>query len=399
LSSHLLRGARRLVLVVPIVLALAPATAHAAAELAISPEEIDFGTVSAGTSADRTATIRNLGPDATALSDFVIFGTGLDQFDFGDSTCVFDAPMAPGAECELTMRFSAAGAAPGAYEAFLAVEGGPDDTPGLAHMTGSVAAAYVGPARIVLEPGALHFAETPVGTVSPVQHLVVRNAGGADATQLTVRDRPGGSYFNVSNACPVVLAPGAECTVAVAFAPKDLASRLSSSSLRVSWSGHLVESVRLSGHPVPAPDPYLATSRELGDLADFVPKALRGGPRSFRLSAFRAPAAGTLKLRVHGWLRGRRVLVARGSQPLAAGAEHRLRVTSTKKGRKLLRRPRRIRIKAVLTYTDQVSGRVIRQAPEYMVKRPKASKPKAERPKAGESRTGRKRRPPGRHKR
>jgi hypothetical protein len=370
--SHLVRAARRLVLVVPLVLVLAPASAHAAAELAIVPDEVDFGAHPAGGSADRTVTIRNLGPDAAALSDIFLAGPGIDQFDFAyaaSDTCEPDVPLAPTAECQITLRFSTAPGTTGAFEAFLGVEGGPDDLPAVARLTGSV----VGPPQVVVDPQALHFSSTPVGTVSPAQQFLVRNVGAGAATGLGVSG--GNASFNVSNGCPAVLAPGAECAVSVAFAPKALSPRNNNSAyLSVSWAGSPGHRLHLVGAAVNPPDPYATTSRDLGDLADFVPKLLRGGPLRTQLPAFRAPATGTLKLRVLTWTRKGRVLVAQGSQDFSTGAEYGLRVRSTKQGRKLLRRPQRTRIKVVFSYTDLASGRVIRQAPEYRVKAPKVKR-------------------------
>ncbi len=107
------------------------------------------------------------------------------------------------------------------------------------------------------------------------------------------------------------------------------------------------------------------------------------------LAGFLASAAGTLDVQVYGWADKRRILVAHGSKRFASGAEHRLRVRSTKKGRKLLRRPQQTRIRVVVTYTDQGTGRESTRAGAYKVKPPKANKSRAKK---------RQKRPPGRHR-
>jgi hypothetical protein len=241
---HLIRAARRLFLVVPVALALAPASAHAAAELAILPSGVDFGAHPAGAFADRTVTVRNLGPDPTALSDVYIEGTGVDQFDFVDGTCLLDEPMAVAAECQLTMRFSTAPGASGAFEAFLWADGGPDDLSAVARLTGSVQTAWVRPASVVVEPSQLVFPPTLIGALSPAQSVRIRNEGEAPATGLSVRPRLG-MPFKVANGCPAVLDPGAQCAVDVVFSPT--LKQSNSGSLMVSWNERLRSLIGLSG--------------------------------------------------------------------------------------------------------------------------------------------------------
>lgn len=368
--SHVTRAARRLVLAAPIALALlAPASASAAGALTIDPAEVDFGAQAVGTSAERSVSVRNLGPDPVLLTDVYLVGD-VDPFDFAGGTCSDVDPIAAGAECQLTLKFAPAAA--GAYEVFLAAEGGPDDEPGVARLTGS---GRQGSGSLVVEPGALAFPPTPKGSVSARQTLRVRNVGDGPATGVAVRGA--NPMYDVVNGCPSTLEAGAECSVSVAFAPRDPWTHMTSSSLRVHWDNQFGVVVPLSGsvtRPLAPTDPGALIEQNLARLSDALPALLRGGPRSARLPAFEAPAPGKLKLRAHVRTAKGRVLVATGDKRLTAGSEQRLRVRLTKRGRKLLKRPRATRVKVVVSFTAD-DGSVSKQSPEIVVKAPKVKRP------------------------
>ncbi len=355
-------------------LLMAPGAA-AYGQLDIQPGEVDFGVLKAGKQDSRLMTVRNFGDDPVVLGDVSLLydeGEPAEPFSVDLGACAGISQLAAGAECQLTATFSAP-LLTRYFEALLVVEGD-GVAPGVALLAGD--SKYDG--FFVATPSAVTFPTTPVGSVSDPQSIVVRNGGGSPLTIAHISSRQS-AFKVVSNACPGSLIPGAECVVQVVFAPV--------SSRRDQTAGLRIESGDFSrGLSIPLKgdvaarklplDPELMIESDLARLSDGIPKLLRGGPRRGRLAPFRAPLGGTLSLRVHGWAKGRRILVASGAKSLAGGTEHRLRVTLTKKGIKLLRRPKETRIRVVVSFAAR-DGEVSRQSLELMVKPPKAKrKPK-----------------------
>lgn len=355
-------------------LLLAPG-AVADGELVIEPAEVDFGVVKAGQQGSRSLTVRNVGADSIALGDIWLLheeGETAEQFSIDIGSCVESSLLLPGAECQLTAWFDAP-LASDYFEALVVVEGDGVD-PGLALLAGE--SDYDG--FFVATPTAVTFPATPIGSVSDPQSIVVRNGGGDPVAITTIRTMQP-AFKVVSNACPSSLMPGAECVVQVVFAPvsnrRDQTAHLMIHGdvftrwLWIPMKGE-VSARQLSLAP------ELLIESNLARLSDDIPKLLRGGPRRGRLAAFRAPLAGTLSLRVHGWTKKRRVLLASGAKSLAIGTERRLLVTLTTKGIKLLRRPKTTRVRAVVSFAAR-DGEVSRQSLELMVKPPKPeTKPK-----------------------
>lgn len=104
-----------------------------------------------------------------------------------------------------------------------------------------------GPALLVLDTTALSFGTQPVGTTGSIQTVVVANAGG-EPMQLTGVSLEG-EFVRAGGTCPAAypasLAPGASCTLAIAFTPTGLGSRVG--QLTVTDGGGEPRTVALSG--------------------------------------------------------------------------------------------------------------------------------------------------------
>ena len=201
----------------------------------------------------------------------------------------------------------------------------------------------------------------------------------------TVIDNP--HFAMVGNDCPAQLEPGATCTVGVVFKPTDGLPRpigylvgedRHAGALTFGPRNPTTGRYQLSGRPAPRlvpPNPATAlVSGRLGSLVNSVSSALRGGPSRARLAAFRAPLAGMLVLRVYTGPSGQRVLLAKGRKRLAEGERHRLRVSLTREGRKLLSRPQRTRVKVVLRFGSAADRFLSERSPALVVKPPKVTK-------------------------
>lgn len=378
-------------LLVLIASAAFASSASAAGVLAFEPEEVAFGAVPAGEQRSLPLSLSNIGPDPVVLGDaWLVYDEGatVEPFSVDPGSCATVFVLAAGAECEMTATFLAA-QQNGSFEALAVAEGEGVD-PAVAVLSGqSVPPPPTG--KLVAEPTRISFPRTRIDSVSAPRLVRVRNAG--DNTIAVPPAAVTNPHFEVvSNDCPQLLAAGAECTVAVvfkptdglplpigylvgedrhagalAFGPRDLATNRF--QLAVSLSGGVAPRL-------PPPDPEALIKSGLARLSDSVPAALRGGPRHGRLAVFQAPLAGWLALRVYGWQGKRRVLVATGRARLAKGERRRLRISLTRSGRELLLRPKRTRVKAVLSFTVAADRTLLTRTRALTVKPPKARRTK-----------------------
>ncbi len=363
----------------------------ASAQLVAEPEEVSFGSMKSGEQRSLPLTIRNVGPDTVVLGDaWLLYQEGRTDrpFSVDGGSCATTDTLEPDATCEMTATFTAPSKS-ASFEALVVVEG--EDLgvePAVALLSGQ-AVLPPPPPPVVLQadPTRIVFPRTRLDAVSEPRQARIRNAGGGPvALPPAVVTNP--HFVVVSNGCPAELAPGATCTVGVVFKPTE--------ALPLAI-GHLVGedrhvgmlafgpldpatnryplAVGLSGEVAPrfVPDSTKVANQRLVSVADSIPGALRGGPRSARLAAFQAPVAGTLALRVYARQGKGRVLVAKGRKRLAKDESHRLRVSLTRRGRELLSRPKRTRVRVELAFTER-DGDLAERASRVVVKAPKRTK-------------------------
>lgn len=387
---HLIRAVRRLVLIVFAMLAAtaieAPAV-FAAGDLVAELEEVAFGAVTAGEQRSTQLTFRNVGTDWVVLGDaWLVYDeeAPVEPFSVDPGTCGFDGVMPADTACQMTVTFAAPQSL-GAFDALVVLEGNEVD-PAVAHLSGQSVTPPPPPlvGKLVAEPATIGFPRTRLGSVSAAREVRVRNTGsGSIAVPVTVKN----SHFEVmSNNCPAELQAGAECIISLVFKPTN------GPPLPIGYGvgetrqrGHLVIGQR---DPVARRhEPVVALSGDTSSRLDFarikanlatvstsVPGMLRGGPRTAFLTAFTAPEAGSLKARVYGWVGKRRVLVAKGGESFMERESYELPISSTRQGRRLLRRPQRTRIGAVLTFRA-ADGMTVTGKRTFKVKAPEIKKP------------------------
>lgn len=202
--------------------------------ISVTPGSLTFPTTGLGTpSAARTVTVTNTGnapldvtQPLTVTGDFAATGCG--------------TAVAPGGTCTVSVVFTptANGARTGTLT--LASNAGAAPTVALAG-TGAAAGTPV----LAVAPPSLTFAARNLNTTSPVQNVTVTNNGTANlvVTAPTAAGLNAGNFI-VTNGCAAPVAPGATCTVGVAFRPTGTGAR--TASLAINSNGGNV-TVPLSG--------------------------------------------------------------------------------------------------------------------------------------------------------
>jgi hypothetical protein len=353
------RVAPRLVGVVAVALAAVggvASSASAAGTVAIEPREVEFGVLLPRVKEDRSITVRNLGPDAVQLADIYLVGD-VDPFDFVDGSCDVDVVLPPNGQCDLTMRFAPSAA--GDFQAALVIEGGLDDEPAVASLTGRSRP----PGKLVATPGAIRFGTVPLGTTSAAQHVQVYNDGGSSIPNVRVT---AGRPFAVSNGCGTEIQPLTTCEIAVSFTP-DLFTIWTSEGAAQS-TDLVIESslgfrqrlkvpmsatvVRQSGKPYPSRQELSqALKADMRRMSGAAIRKVRGGSaRSFKLPRFRGGPHGTIELTMRARVGKRWAIIAATDSTLDWDESERLRLRLTKTGRRVLRGANRVRVKTVVRF-------------------------------------------------
>ncbi len=175
----------------------------------LSPDRLTFGTQGVGTtSAPQAVTLSNTGNGSLTISGIAVFGALVQTNTCGNS-------VAAGASCIFSVSFA---------PTYVGIQSGrvtiTDNAPGSPHVvngTGTGAAPWV-----ALSPSTLTFGSQRVGTTSAAQTVTLSNTGGAD---LTISSIMTSGDFAQTNTCGSTVAPGADCTISVTFAPTATGSR------------------------------------------------------------------------------------------------------------------------------------------------------------------------------
>jgi len=175
--------------------------------LSVNPTQLSFSTVAVGqASAAQTVTVSNSGASAAASLSLAVVA----PFSLAQNTC--SGALAAGASCTTGVVFtpSTAGAATGA----LSITSSTVATPS------SVSLGGVGglPASIQATPGSVSFGAVGVGVTSAPSNLTIANSGTMGSLTNLVLSASSGFQL-IGNTCTATLAPQANCTVGVEFAP------------------------------------------------------------------------------------------------------------------------------------------------------------------------------------
>jgi sugar lactone lactonase YvrE len=198
-------------------------TAAAAPQAMLAPSTLTFTTTIGTTAPKQTLTLSN-GTAPLSISSIGFTGANASLFS-QSNTC--GSSLATGASCTIAATFTPASA--GTFSVTLSVI----DTVGTqtSALTGTGTAA---PApQAALSPTSANFGSVAVGSSSSSQTFTLKNAGNAPLTitSVALTGTNASSFAIGANACGSSLAAGANCTIAVTFAPSSVGSFTASLSV------------------------------------------------------------------------------------------------------------------------------------------------------------------------
>ena len=212
--------------------------------IVLTPTNARFdATAQSGLTATQTIRITNSGRGTLRLSSSIVYAGGQPT---GWLTATLSSVSAP---ANLTLRANAFPALqPGTYTATVAVAAS-----GAKINRQSVSVMFVVAAVpvISLSPASQDYGAVVVGHLSAPQGFVVRNAGSAPLAPLSSSNfsftGANPADFIVNSTCPSPIAPGASCTVDVAFAPQAAGKRTATFTVTASPGGTATAAVSGTG--------------------------------------------------------------------------------------------------------------------------------------------------------
>jgi len=174
------------------------------------PAAVSFPAQDVGTtSAPSAVTLTNTGAAPVTVSGVAL--TNAIEFAIVSNSC---GVVAPGSSCTVSVTFTPAQA--GARSGSLTVTSNGAGSPQSIALTGS-GVATAGPGVLSFAT-TLDFGTVAIGSTSAPQSLVATNVGGTPVQVSSVASNPAAEFAVVSSTCGSV-APGATCSVTLAFAP------------------------------------------------------------------------------------------------------------------------------------------------------------------------------------
>ncbi|MFL6175386.1 MAG: choice-of-anchor D domain-containing protein [Ornithinibacter sp.] len=219
-----------------------------AGPLVADPPIGDFGSVAQGSTATRTATLRNDGSTPLTVNTLAMTGTGAADFTIasGTDTCS-TTELAPAASCTVDVSFTPS--AVGNRNAALRVTHTGLNSPFDVALHG-VGEAAGGLAALSTDVGSLGFEQLLVGRHSVTQDVTVSNLGGSAPLTLdapTLNGADAGDFTVSGTTCDVSVPVGATCTVTVGFTPTAAGVRTAALHLSAPSSDPATLDVALSG--------------------------------------------------------------------------------------------------------------------------------------------------------
>jgi hypothetical protein len=224
----------------PVTIALAGTAAAAPqATLALDAPALALGSQVVGaTSAAQTLHASNTGTAALSFTSIAVTGANAGDFATG-GTCAVATPVAAGASCTVTVRFTPAG--PGARSATLSLASNASNGGASVALSGT-GTASAAPA-VSLSASAVAFGSVSVGASTAARTVTLTDSGTAP---LAIQAIQAGGAFTQTNDCPASLAAGASCTIGVVFTPAAAGAAAGTLSVTSDASGS-PHAVALSG--------------------------------------------------------------------------------------------------------------------------------------------------------
>ena len=191
------------------------ATPGATPQPVLTPSTMGFGNVTVGaTSAAQTATLKNTGDAALAISSFGFFGSNTSSFS---ETNNCGTSVAAGASCSIAITCTPA--ATGSLSANLGANyPSPIPQQSIALTCSGTAAAAP---QATLTPASANFGNLTIGSTSAAQTFTLANAGNAalSINSIGLGGANASEFAITSKTCGAALAASSSCTLSVTFAP------------------------------------------------------------------------------------------------------------------------------------------------------------------------------------
>lgn len=230
----------------------------AEAALTISPLRTAFGDVGIGASSmPATLTVTNRGASASGPLSVSIEGASPTSFSIVTNACT--EPLAAGASCTVTVRFTPT--IRGALNASLSASAGA--------ATATASLEGTGVSGLSLTPTPHSFGATDIGAVSAMQAFTLRNDSTTTTGTLSAMlTGPDAIQFEVgADTCTgMTLAAGASCTVEVTHRPNAAAMHSAALTMAVSSGGMISAALSATGR-VPAGLVISPEMQEFGSVA------------------------------------------------------------------------------------------------------------------------------------
>jgi hypothetical protein len=221
--------------------------------IVLSALSLSFPDTQLGSTASLPVTLQNDGTAALNLSAFTFGGAAAVDYLQG-GTCSVGTPVPIGGNCTITVTFQPG--ALGARVASLTITSDASNGPATIALSGNGVPVPVPVAS--LSPATLDFGSQTVGGLYPPRSVMLANAGTA-AMAINAVAVTGTGFSNVSAAaCPSSLAPGASCTIDIAFAPAAANTDYNGTLSITDNAQGSPHSVALTGHGTATTVPVLA---------------------------------------------------------------------------------------------------------------------------------------------
>jgi hypothetical protein len=235
----------------------------APADIAVSPESVDFGTAQLGQSTTETVTITNEGDLDLGINNISLSGANPSDFTLqnncttlaGGESCTVDVTFVPGAE--------------GSRSAQLDINSTDEDeanVPVALSGTGEQETIPDTPADIAVSTDSVDFGNTQAG-LTKTETVTITNEGdldlGINSVSISGNDA---SDFTVNNSC-TTLAGGESCTVDVTFAPSTDGARSAQLDIASTDEDEANVAVALSGTGELEPTPEIDVTSDGTDFS------------------------------------------------------------------------------------------------------------------------------------
>jgi len=188
-----------------------------------SESGLGFGAVAVGRGSDRTVRLSNGGDRALEGEALAAVVDG-DAFAVGDNGCAGAGSLAPGATCELVVRFAPTeeGEAKGVLRVGVPAGREPGEGVAAGGLELSLRGRGVVP-RLVPRPGTVDFGESRVGQGGPTREVTLASTG-SGAVEISgaglAGPDPGAFAVSTDDCAGKTLAPGESCQLQIGFQPR-----------------------------------------------------------------------------------------------------------------------------------------------------------------------------------